>query len=158
MSLSWDFILTFGTLAAAVLALWLQAPEIRDSRTWLWPPILALACLAGMATGFLAWQALCWLALYVTLAIAGREVSDSGWSAGLGLYCAGATPSGQSRYGRQDLTVSKTFRIARATLTPVLTVSHSSDRLTTSVYDVNRTVVNGYSDATRYAASIRVSY
>ena len=83
---------------------------------------------------------------------------DSGWRAGLSLYWAGAAPSGQSRYGRQDLTVSKTFRIARATLTPVLTVSHLSDRLTTSVYDIDRTVVNGYSDATRYAASIRVSY
>lgn len=75
MSLSWDFILTFGTLAAAVLALWLPAPEIRGSRTWLWAPILALACLAGMATGFLTWQAPCWLALYATLAIAGREAS-----------------------------------------------------------------------------------
>lgn len=83
---------------------------------------------------------------------------DSGWRAGLSLYWAGAAPHGQSRYGRQDLTVSKTFRLARATVTPVLTVSHLSDRLTTSVYDINRMVVNGYSAATRYTASIRVSY
>lgn len=75
MSFSWDFILTFGTLAGAVLALWLPAPEICGSRQWLWAPVLGLACLAGMATGFLTWQAPCWLALYATIAIAGRDAS-----------------------------------------------------------------------------------
>lgn len=84
---------------------------------------------------------------------------DSGWRAGLAVYWASAAPNGQSRYGRQDLTVSKTFRLgARATLTPVVTVSHLSDRLTTSVFDVDRVLVNGYSNSTRYAASMRVTY
>lgn len=73
MSLSWDFILTFGTLAAAVVALWLPAPEIRTSRSWLWAPVLVLACAAGLATGFLTWEAPCWLALYATLAICAKE-------------------------------------------------------------------------------------
>jgi membrane protease YdiL (CAAX protease family) len=75
MSLSWHFTLTYGTLAAAVLALWLPAPEIRDSRSWLWAPVLALACAAGLSTGFLTWQAPCWLALYAAVAISGREAT-----------------------------------------------------------------------------------
>lgn len=84
---------------------------------------------------------------------------DSGWRAGLSVYWASAAPYGQSRYGRQDLTLSKTFRLgSRATVTPVFSVSHLSDRLTSAVYDVDRMLVNGYSDATRYAASLRLTY
>jgi iron complex outermembrane receptor protein len=84
---------------------------------------------------------------------------DSGWRAGLSVYWASAAPGGQSRYGRQDLTVSKSFRVgSRATVTPVLSVSHLSERLTSAVYDVDRMLVNGYSDSTRFAASLRVSY
>jgi membrane protease YdiL (CAAX protease family) len=76
MSLSWNFILTFGTLAAAIAALWLPAPEVRGDRSWLWAPVLGLACLAGVATGFLTWQAPCWLALYAALALWARETSN----------------------------------------------------------------------------------
>lgn len=76
MSLSWEYLLTFGTLAAAAVALWLPAPEIRGSRTWLWAPLLALACLAGVLTGFLTWQAPCWLALFTAVATAARTSSN----------------------------------------------------------------------------------
>jgi iron complex outermembrane receptor protein len=84
---------------------------------------------------------------------------DSGWRAALSLYWSSAAPNGQSRYGRQDLTVSKVFRLGtRATVSPVFSVSHLTDRLTTSTYDVDRILVNGYADSTRYAASLRVTY
>lgn len=76
MSLSWEYLLTFGTLAAAAVALWLPVPEIRGSRTWLWAPLLALACLAGVLTGFLTWQAPCWLALFTAVATAARKSSN----------------------------------------------------------------------------------
>jgi iron complex outermembrane receptor protein len=84
---------------------------------------------------------------------------DSGWRTALSLYWSSAAPSGQSRYGRQDLTVSKVFQLgARTTVSPVFTVSHLTNRLTSSVYDVGRIVVNGFADSTHYAASLRVTY
>ncbi|WP_371765553.1 lysostaphin resistance A-like protein [Massilia sp.] len=76
MVLSWDFILTFGALALSVLALWVPAPQIRGSRSWLWSPLLAAACILGVVTGFLTWAAPCWVAGYAGLAIAARDVSN----------------------------------------------------------------------------------
>lgn len=76
MSLSLEFIVTFGTLAAAAVALWVPAPEMRGSRTWLWAPLLTLACLAGVVTGFLTWQAPCWLALFAAVATAAKRGSN----------------------------------------------------------------------------------
>jgi iron complex outermembrane receptor protein len=84
---------------------------------------------------------------------------DSGWRAGLAVYWASAAPYGQSRYGRQDLTLSKVFRLgSRATLAPVVTVSHLSDPLTSAVYDVGQVQVSGYNSSMRYTGSIRVTY
>jgi len=85
--------------------------------------------------------------------------SDSGWRTSVAAYWSGAAPNGQSRYGRQDFVVSKTFRAgARALITPELLISHLADRLATSFYDIGRVQTSGYSNATRYAGSIRITY
>lgn len=76
MRLDFNFILTFGMLAAAVVSLWIPAAEVRGNRSWLWCVTLASACAAGVWTGYLAWQAPLWLALYAMLAIAARETSQ----------------------------------------------------------------------------------
>lgn len=84
---------------------------------------------------------------------------DSGWRAGLAVYWAAASPRGQTRYGRQDLTVSKSFKLpAHMTMTPSFTVSHLSDRLTSTLFDLDRVSSNGYADTTHFSATLRVTY
>jgi membrane protease YdiL (CAAX protease family) len=75
MSLDPNFILTFGMLAAAVASLWMPAAEVRGHRSWLWCITLALACGAGVSTGYLGWPAPAWLAVYAVLALSAREAS-----------------------------------------------------------------------------------
>lgn len=68
-------LLTFGLLALTVLLLWVPAPAIRGRRDWAWCPGLALACVAGLASGVLDWRAPLWILAYAALAIAAREAT-----------------------------------------------------------------------------------
>lgn len=77
MSFDTPFILTFGTLAASVLALWLPAPALRGKNDWLWAPLLALAASLGVANGFLEWQAPLWLMLFAALAVLARDTRQT---------------------------------------------------------------------------------
>jgi membrane protease YdiL (CAAX protease family) len=71
MPLSPVFFLSFGTLALSVLLLW--CPPIGAQRVPAWPFALALACLAGVAAGYLDWRAPLWIAAYAGLACWARD-------------------------------------------------------------------------------------
>lgn len=57
MWLNPNFLLTYGLLALAVLALWLPAPLVAGRRLWPWALGLALASAAGLHAGYLDWRA-----------------------------------------------------------------------------------------------------
>lgn len=91
--------------------------------------------------------------------LAVSRLFDSGWRAALALYASSASLTGQSRYGRQDLTLSKLFHLgSESSMTPSLTISHLSERLTSTMFDDDRVTNNGYAHSTRYAATVRVAY
>jgi iron complex outermembrane receptor protein len=94
-----------------------------------------------------------------SLVLAMSRNFDSGWRASVAVYESSASPQGQSRYGRQDVTLSKAYRLSsRMTLSPSFTVSHLSDRLTMTTFDPRDPVVVGYANATQYAATLRLTY
>lgn len=57
MWMSSNFYLTYGLLALAVLGLWLPSPRLGGREAWPWAVGLALASVAGLATGYLDWRA-----------------------------------------------------------------------------------------------------
>jgi membrane protease YdiL (CAAX protease family) len=73
MTPSPSILLTFACLSLAVMLLWVPAPAIRTHRAWAWCPGLALACVAGLASGLLDWRAPLWILLYTVLAYGARE-------------------------------------------------------------------------------------
>lgn len=73
MWMSSNFYLTYGLLALAVLALWLPAPRLAGRQPWPWAVGLALASLAGLATGYLDWRAPLAILAYGLLAWSARE-------------------------------------------------------------------------------------
>lgn len=88
MAASPGFLLSYGLLAGAVLALWAPALPSPAPARWAarspdaarlpaWCVLLALACLAGLATGYLDWRALAAIAVYVSLSIAARDSRPS---------------------------------------------------------------------------------
>lgn len=68
----------FGTLALAVLLLWVPAPAVRGNRDWAWCASLLVACVAGLASGVLDWRGCAFTAGYVALAFAART-SERAW-------------------------------------------------------------------------------
>ncbi|WP_036167651.1 CPBP family intramembrane glutamic endopeptidase [Massilia sp. 9096] len=89
------FLLSYGPLAAAVLSLWAPAlplPALGRSGARCvpaWCLGLALACLAGLACGYLDWRALAAIGVYVVLARAARGATGA-WLRPLLLVLTGA--------------------------------------------------------------------
>jgi len=81
------FLLSYGLLAAAVLALWAPALPLPPraaagsgaTRVPAWCVGLALACLAGLACGYLDWRALVAIVVYALLARAARDAGATWW-------------------------------------------------------------------------------
>jgi membrane protease YdiL (CAAX protease family) len=80
------FLLTYGTLALAVLLLW--AAPLDGKRLAAWPIALGLACLAGLWAGFLDWRAPLWIAAYAGLAWWARQAPQA-WLRALLLILTG---------------------------------------------------------------------
>lgn len=78
MWMSPNFYLAYGLLACAVLALWLPAMPLAGRRVPPWTVGLALACIAGLSTGYLGWQAPLSLLAYAMLAWAARDSGRAG--------------------------------------------------------------------------------
>lgn len=63
----------FGTLALAVLLLWVPAPAVRGNLDWAWCAGLVVACVAALASGVLDWRGVAATAGYLALAFGARE-------------------------------------------------------------------------------------
>ena len=91
------------------------------------------------------------------LGIAYTHPSD--WTIGFTGTAYSANDDGQRSFGRQDLTFSKSFRVAAATkLEAALTIRHLDNRSTTFLTDFNRVRESRYDDSMQYFLSLGVTY
>lgn len=87
------------------------------------------------------------------------HLANNGWRYSLAWYGAGANAVGQTFYGREDLTLSKTFRLSKdANLTPSFTISHLDNRSATYFNDVGKTRESRYDSAMQYVATMKIAY
>lgn len=74
MNITFPIAITYGLLAASIVAVWLQPLRIND-RTALppWVAIFATACAAGLSFGLVAWQGVVALAGFACLALIAKR-------------------------------------------------------------------------------------
>jgi iron complex outermembrane receptor protein len=83
---------------------------------------------------------------------------DHGWRAGLMLYAADAEGHGQSSYGRQDLLISKQFRLGTSHARASFTARHLDTAQHTYFVDFNNTVANRYNREMQYFVTLQLAY
>ena len=83
----------------------------------------------------------------------------NGWRGALAVYKYQGSEIGQSAFGKQELTLAKTFRFGKdARISPSFTVTHLDNRTVRSYYDVDRYVDNSYIQRMRYRLTVNVSF
>jgi iron complex outermembrane receptor protein len=81
------------------------------------------------------------------------------WRASFGYYGYGASSAGQSRYGREDLTLSKQFALGQGVkLTTAFTIQHLDNRSSTFLVDNGQVRESRYDDAMHYFFSANVNF
>lgn len=84
---------------------------------------------------------------------------DDGLHAGFSVYQYGANTAGQSNYGREDLTLSKTFVLdGKSFMTTALTVSHLDSRISSYQVDTTKTRDSRYNDAMQYYLTFKFKF
>lgn len=93
-----------------------------------------------------------------TLAIS--HLMQNGWRTSLAYFGYGASTTGQSSYGREDLILSKTFNLDKDTkITPTLTLSYLNNRSTSQMLDFNQAPrINTYNDHIQCYFSLAISF
>lgn len=87
------------------------------------------------------------------------HTADDGWRYALAMYHYGADTQGQSNYGREDLTISKIFRIGKnVAVIPSFTITHLDNRSSTFLVDVGRTRESRYNDSMQYFATLTLKF
>lgn len=91
--------------------------------------------------------------------IAVTHLLQNGWRGSLALYAYQAAPLGQSAYGKQDLTFSKTYRLGKdVSVTPTFTVTHLDHRAIQYFYDIDRSAKNSYSSSMQYYLTVKLTF
>lgn len=87
------------------------------------------------------------------------HTGKNGWRHSLSLYKQGADSQGQSFYGREDLTISKLYRLGKdKTFTPSFTISHLDNRSSTFLVDVGRIRESRYNSTMQYFATLKLTF
>lgn len=76
----------------------------------------------------------------------------------LAAYRNAGSDTGQSGFGKQELTVSKRVRIADAVFTPMLTVTHLDENDVTYFYDSGKSITNRVGSKMQYRFSIKATF
>lgn len=76
----------------------------------------------------------------------------------LAAYKNQGAATGQTSFGKQDLTISKRFRIGGAVLTPTLTVTHLDETEVRYFYDIGKSVTNRIGNQMQYRVSIKATF
>jgi iron complex outermembrane receptor protein len=91
------------------------------------------------------------------LGVAYTHPSD--WTIGFAASAYNSNDDGQSRYGRQELTLRRPFRLgARTKLDAAFTVSHLDNRSATYLTDINQIRESRYSDSMQYFFTLGITY
>lgn len=69
----------------------------------------------------------------------------------------GAT-TGQNGFGKQDLTLSKRFRMGSTTLTPTFTLTHLDETEVRYFYDIGKSVTNRVGSAMQYRLNVKFTF
>lgn len=81
------------------------------------------------------------------------------WRCSLAVYGNGANAPGQTFFGREDLTLSKTFRLGRdASVTPTLSITHLDNRSVQVLRDFDKITQNTFADAMQYYLTVKLTY
>lgn len=84
---------------------------------------------------------------------------DNGWRASFGYSGNSANTTGQTPYGREDLTLMKTFSIGGgARLTTAFTLSHLDHKVSTFLVDTNRIRESYYNNAFEGYLSMKIDF
>lgn len=87
------------------------------------------------------------------------HVLDNDWRCSLAFYQYGATTAGQSFYGREDLTLSKTFHFGKdKNIIPSFTISHLDARSSTYLVDAGQIRESRYNDAMQYSMTLKIMF
>lgn len=87
------------------------------------------------------------------------HTADDGWRYALAMYRYGADTQGQSNYGREDLTFSKTFRVGKdSAVIPSFTITHLDNRSSTFLVDVGRTRESRFNDSMQFYATLTYKF
>lgn len=87
------------------------------------------------------------------------HVLDNDWRCSLAFYQYGATTAGQTFYGREDLTLSKTFRFGKdKNIIPSFTISHLDARSSTYLVDAGQIRESRYNDAIQYSMTLKIMF
>lgn len=76
----------------------------------------------------------------------------------LAAYKNQGAATGQSAFGKQDLLISKRFRIGGAVLTPTLTVTHLDETEVRYFYDIGKSITNRIGNQMQYQVSIKATF
>lgn len=76
----------------------------------------------------------------------------------LAAYKNQGSENGQSGFGKQDLTLSKRFRVGGAGLTPTLTVTHLDETEVRYFYDISNSITNRIGNKMQYQVSIKATF
>ena len=82
----------------------------------------------------------------------------SGWTGSLAYYGASGDGLGERRYGREDVTVSKTFRIDGARVAASISLRRLDNRTVTYYRDAGSIPESVYNDRLQVFGHVRVSF
>lgn len=92
-------------------------------------------------------------------AIGVTHLTNNGWRYSLAIYQYGAKADGESFYGREDLTISKSYRLNRdQTITPAFTITHLDNRSSTFLVDNARIRESRYDSSMQYFAALKITF
>ncbi len=84
---------------------------------------------------------------------------SNGWRAALGLYKYDAAISGQSAYGKNEVTLSKLYRFNNgATITPSVTLAVLDNTNIEYMLDTNKLAANRYPSKTQFLLGARITF
>jgi len=76
----------------------------------------------------------------------------------LAAYKNQGAANGLSSFGKQDLVVSKRFRVGGMVLTPTLTITHLDNTEVRYFYDIGKSVTNRYGDEMQYRFMLKADF
>ena len=76
----------------------------------------------------------------------------------LAAYKNQGSAAGQTGFGKQDLTVSKRFRVGGMVLTPTLTITHLDETEVRYFYDIDKSITNRYGNQMQYRVMLKADF